>query len=68
MVAGSNSIKTMIQVYICLRFVAQRFINIRDYIRLSNIYCNDHVELFYSYRVVRMFIRRIPSGHPGFDR
>jgi len=44
MVAVSNSIKNMNQVYICLRFVAQRSINIRDYVRLNNIYFNDHAE------------------------
>jgi len=47
---------------------ARRSINIRDYVGLNNIYCNDHVELFYSYMFVRVFIRRIPCDHPGFDR
>jgi len=43
-VAVSNSFKNMNQVYSCLCFFAQRSINIRDYLALNNIYCNDHVE------------------------
>jgi hypothetical protein len=55
-------------LHLFIYFFAQRSINIRDYVRLNNIYCNDHVELFYSYKFVRVNIRTIPSNHLGFDR
>lgn len=63
-VTVSNSIKNMNPVHISLIFVLQLSINIRDYVRSNNtsVNCNYYIESVYSFKGLRVFIRRIPSG------